>query len=367
VVAHASCRIPVTCHETFTLGLSVWIVKLRLATSLATRACASWLHQELPATLEAIIGRALEKDRELRYQSAVELRADLEHLKAGGVRNLTAEKADAGLAPASRFGSLTRGAALAVLAILAGGLVALGFHYRSERAKRLTEKDTIVLTDIANSTGDPVFDGTLKQALSVALSQSPFLNILPDSKVRATLRLMRQPENVAISNDLAGELCQRSGSKAYVSGAIAALGSEYVIGLKAENCQIGATLAEEQVMVRSKAEVISALGKAASQLRQKLGESISTIRKFDVPLREATTDSLEALKECTIGGQLQNEIGAAAAIPYFKRPSRSIPCLRGHTALWPISILTPGRTLWPRPTPPKPLSSAIAVLRRRSI
>ena len=277
------------------------------------------VNQHLPAKLEAIIGRALEKDRARRYQSATELRADLEQLQADGAKNLTAEKADAGLAPASRFASLTRSAALAVLAVLAGGLVAFGFHYRSERAKRLTEKDTIVLTDIANSTDDPVFDGTLKQGLSVALSQSPFLNILPESKVRATLRLMRQPENVAISSDLAGELCQRSGSKAYVSGAIAALGSEYVIGLKAENCQIGETLAEEQVTVKSKAEVISALGKAASQLRQKLGESISTIRKFDVPLREATTNSLEALKEFTIGGQVQNEIGAAAAIPYYQK------------------------------------------------
>ena len=276
------------------------------------------LNQHLPVKLESIIGRALEKDRARRYQSATELRADLEQIQAGGVKNLIAEKPDR-LAPASRFASVTRGAALAVLAILAGGLVAFGFHYRSERAKRLTEKDTIVLTDIANSTDDPVFDGTLKQGLSIALSQSPFLNILPENKVRATLTLMRQPENVAISNELAGELCQRSGSKAYVSGAIAALGSEYVIGLKAENCQIGETLAEEQVTAKSKEEVISMLGKAASQLRQKLGESISTIRKFDVPLREATTNSLEALKEFTIGGQIENEVGAAAAIPYYQK------------------------------------------------
>ena len=277
------------------------------------------LNPELPAKLEFIIAQALEKDRNRRYQSASALRDDLQTLNESARKPESAGKTAAGSTPTSRVRRAARIAAVLFTAVCLIALAGFVFRYRSQRARRLTEKDTIVLADFANSTNDGVFDGALKQGLSVALGQSPFLNILPESKVRATLRLMIQPDNVPISNKLAGEVCQRSGSKAYVSGAIAALGSEYVIGLKAENCQMGETLAEEQVTAKSKEGVIPALGVAASHLREKLGESVSTVTQFDVPLREATTGSLEALKEFTVGGQVENEIGAASAIPHYQK------------------------------------------------
>ena len=176
-------------------------------------------------------------------------------------------------------------------------VIAGTFYFRSRQtAHRLTEKDTIVLADFANSTGDAVFDDTLKTALSVALNQSPFLNVLPENKVAATLKLMSRPASTKLTPDVARELCQRAGSKAYIAGSIASLGSQYVLGLKAVNCQSGDPLAEEQVTAASKEKVLDALGEAASKLRGELGESLATVQKFDVPLAEATTSSLEALK-----------------------------------------------------------------------
>jgi eukaryotic-like serine/threonine-protein kinase len=272
------------------------------------------LNSELPVELEVVIARALEKDRDRRYQSAVEIQADLRQVSPPEIIRVKTNPA-----ALSRERTRTRRVAAALVVLICAGLIAGAFYYRAQRAKRLTEKDTIVLADFSNSTNDPVFDGTLKQGLSIALSQSPFLKILPESKVRSTLRLMTKPADAALSGDSVSEVCQRSGSKAYVAGAIAALGTEYVIGLQAVNCQIGETLAEEQVTAKSKEEVISALGRAASGLRQKLGESISTIKKFDVPLREATTGSLDALKEYTLGGQVENQKGAVAAIPHYEK------------------------------------------------
>src|ERR1700731_701462 len=150
---------------------------------------------------------------------------------------------------------------------LGGVLFAGGVFYRSRQSKRLTDRDTIVLADFANSTGDPVFDDTLKTALSVALNQSPFLNVLPDNKVAATLKLMTRPADTKLTPDVARELCQRTGSKAYIAGSIASLGNEYVLGLKAMNCQSGDPLAEEQGTAASKGKVLDALGEAASKLR----------------------------------------------------------------------------------------------------
>jgi hypothetical protein len=161
------------------------------------------------------------------------------------------------------------------------------FYFRSHSTKpatALTEKDTIVLADFANSTGDAVFDDTLKTALSVALNQSPFLNVLPENKVAATLKLMSRPSNTKLTPEVARELCQRAGSKAYLAGTIASLGSEYVLGLKAVNCRSGDTLAEEQVTAASKEKVLDTLGEAASKLRGELGESLATVQKLDVPL-----------------------------------------------------------------------------------
>ena len=189
----------------------------------------------------------------------------------------------------------------------------------SSAAHRLTDKDTIVLADFSNSTGDAVFDDTLKTALSVGLNQSPFLNVLSDNKVAATLKLMTRPGDTKLTPEVARELCQRTGSKAYLAGSIASLGSQYVLGLKAVNCQSGDPLAEEQVTAASKEKVLDALGEAASKLRGELGESLATVQKFDVPLSEATTSSLEALKAYSLGGKASNEKGPAAALPYDQR------------------------------------------------
>jgi serine/threonine protein kinase len=301
---------------------------------------ARQLNPDLPAELEAVITRALEKDRNRRYQSAAEIRADLQQVRLATEMERPIE-ISSGQAISrvtrlaiSRALKTSRKMAVPLIALLVAGVIAAVFHYRAQQAKRLNDKDTIVIADFANSTNDSIFDGTLKQGLSVALSQSPFLNILPESKIRSTLKLMTKPANVALSREFANEVCQRAGSKAYIAGAIAALGTEYVVGLKAENCQVGETLAEEQVTARSKEEVIPALGNAASQLRQKLGESISSVKKFDVPLREATTGSLDALKEYTLGGQVENEKGAVAAIPHYQKAVALDPLFaRAYSAL----------------------------------
>jgi tetratricopeptide (TPR) repeat protein len=192
---------------------------------------------------------------------------------------------------------------------------------RGSRTKRLTEKDTIVLADFANSTGDPVFDDTLKAALCISLRQSPFLNVLSDSEVAKTLQLMTHAASTKprLTPEVARELCQRAGSKAYLAGSIGNLGSEYVLGLKAVNCESGDTLAEEQVTAASKEKVLDALGGTASRLRSKLGESLATVQKFDVPLEQATTPSLEALKALSLGRKASNEKGAAAGLPYDQR------------------------------------------------
>ncbi len=282
-----------------------------------------WNRQLLPA-LDGIITKALEKDRSLRYQHASEMRADLQRLK---------RDTESGHVPAQISGAVVarqvseaerrkvRGIALLALAALViACLIAGGFYYRSHwQSKRLTEKDTIVLTDFANSTGDPIFDDTLKTALSVSLRQSPFLNLLADGDVAKTLQQMTRPIGTKLTPELARELCQRAGSKAYVAGSVTSLGSQYVLGLKAVNCQNGNTLAQEQTTAASREKVLDALGDAASRLRGELGESLATVQQFDIPLDEATTPSLEALKAFSLGERAVNEKGAAAALPYHQR------------------------------------------------
>jgi tetratricopeptide (TPR) repeat protein len=198
-------------------------------------------------------------------------------------------------------------------------LISGGLYYRSHRSNPLTDKDTIVLADFVNSTGDAIFDDTLKTALNISLRQSPFLNLLSNSDVAKTLQLMTRPADTRLSPDVARELCQRAGSKAYLAGAIGSLGSEYVLGLKAANCQSGDTLAQEQVTAASKEKVLDALGAAASKLRGELGESLATVQKFDVPLQQATTPSLDALKALSMGRKASNEKGDAAALTYHQR------------------------------------------------
>jgi Tfp pilus assembly protein PilF len=191
--------------------------------------------------------------------------------------------------------------------------------YFARKAQALTEKDTIVLGDFTNITGDAVFDDTLKTALDVSLRQSPFLNVLSDSEVTKTLQEMTRPAGAKLTPQVARELCQRAGSKAYLAGTISSLGSEYVLGLKAVNCQSADTLAEAQVTAASKEKVLDALGQAASKLRGELGESLATVQKLDVALAEATTPSLEALQAYTLGVKAAEEKSPAASLPYLQR------------------------------------------------
>jgi len=317
------------------------------------------LNPQVSAGLGAVIDKALEKDRNLRYQDASDMRADLQRLKrnsdsgrhAGAARSSATAAASLGAvaapssgavaapssvavansnggqpsaAPSSASGAaaqkkkrwpLLAAAAVVLLAALIGG----GLYYRSRKSRQLTEKDTIVVADFDNKTGDAVFDDTLKTGLTVALNQSPFLNVLADNRVAATLKLMTRPAGTKLTPDVARELCIRAGSKAYIGGSIASLGNEYVLGLKVMNCQSGETLAQEQVTANGKEKVLNALGDAAAKLRGELGESRATVQKFDVPLSEATTASLEALQAFSRGKEALAQKGPEAALPYYYR------------------------------------------------
>jgi serine/threonine protein kinase/tetratricopeptide (TPR) repeat protein len=284
------------------------------------------LNANIPERLQEIIHKALEKDRNLRYQSAAEMRADLQRLKRDtesgsvGTARVRSGTFASPPRPKPRGPSRTKLGGYAAAAILFVILLAGGLYYRSHRtSERLTEKDTIVLTDFANSTGDAVFDDALKTALNVSLRQSPFLNVLSDSEVAKTLQQMTRPAGTKLTPELARELCQRTRSKAYIAGAIGSLGSEYVLGLKAVNCQSGGTLAEQQVTAASREKVLDVLGEAASKLRGELGESLATVHRFDVPLAQATTASLEALKAYSLGRKAEGEKGFAAALPFDQR------------------------------------------------
>src|ERR1700735_3169500 len=278
------------------------------------------LNPELPMELEQIIAKALEKDRNLRYQSVTDVQGDLQRLKRNSESvNLSAASPNPVATVTVRAVQLAMIWKIAVPVLLVATLIGGGFYYRSRQTKPLTEKDTIVLADFANSTADAVFDDTLKTALSVSLRQSPFLNVLSDSEVMKTLQQMTRPAGAKLTPDVARELCQRAGSKAYLAGSIGSLGSEYVLGLKAVNCQNGDMLAQEQVTAASKEKVLDALGEAASRLRTELGESLATVQKFDVPLEQATTSSLEALKAYSVGLKAHDEKGHAAALVYLQR------------------------------------------------
>ena len=219
-------------------------------------------------------------------------------------------------------------------ALLLAGAALAAFWLLRPAAPKITSSDTIVLADFVNTTGDPAFDGALQTALRLSLQQSPFFKVLSDSAIAKTLQEMTRPAGTRLTSDVARELCQRAGSKAYLVGSIGTLGSQYVVGLKAVNCRNGDTLGEEQVSAASKEKVLDALGQTASRLRNELGESLASVQKFDVPLAVATTPSLEALKVYSLGIKAYSEKGPADSLPYFQRVVQIDPnCAVGYRAL----------------------------------
>jgi len=324
------------------------------------------LNPDLPAKLEDAINKAIEKDRNLHYQHAADIRADLQRLKrdtgsghsaaassgavataldtgphavvsagpASGSAKVPAAVSSsavsavsvatvsaAGVAPAKKSWKILVPAVLVVLAALIAG----AFYFRSRQASGLTEKDSVLLADFVNTTGDAVFDGTLKQALAVQLEQSPYLNILPELRIRQALKFMGRSGDERVTRDVAREICLREGVKAMILGSISGLGSHYVVTLEAVNAQSGDSLAREQVEADSKEQVLKSLDHAASSLRGKLGESIGSVQKFDTPLEAATTSSLEALKEFSLGEAEHSKFNDEAAIPHLKRATELDP------------------------------------------
>src|SRR5271154_4651084 len=235
----------------------------------------------LPPALQRVVHRCLEKNPEQRFQSASDLAFALDALSESGGSSPSAKVAYAATGTGKRWKIIVPAAV-----VMLGMSVGAYFYFHG--TLKLTDKDTIVLADFANSTGDPVFDDTLKTALTVSLQQSPFLSVLPDSTVAKTLQLMTRPANTKLTPEVTRELWQRAGSKAYIAGSIGSLGSEFVMGLKVINCQNGDTIDQEQTTAASKEKVLDALGDVATKLRGELGESLTTVQKFDVPLEEAT-------------------------------------------------------------------------------
>jgi len=273
------------------------------------------INPEVSPKLEAIIDKLLDKDRSLRYQSAADLEADLRRMK----RDSTPSPLSVAVAPtAAEAKKRRRVVRLSATAAVAGAAAIAGLYFLTP-APALTERDAILVADFVNTTGDPVFDGVLKQALAVQLEQSPYLNIVPDDRVRDTLRYMSRSPDERVTDAVAREICQRESIRAVLGGSIVMVGSHYVVSLNATNCATGESLAREQREAGSKETVLAELGRAASSLRARLGESLASIQKFDAPVERATTSSLEALRAFTEGRRLNAAAAFDKAVPFLQR------------------------------------------------
>jgi eukaryotic-like serine/threonine-protein kinase len=273
---------------------------------------AACLNPSVPEAVAHIIDKCLEKDRSLRYQHASDIRTDLQRVRRDTDSGRVAGRAERVVTTGTRWKMIVPAAA----SLLA--LSVFGYFY-FHRAPALTDRDTIVLADFENTTGDPVFDDTLRRGLSVELQQSPFLSLISDRQSQQTLLLMGQPKGARLTSDVAQQICERTASAIVLEGSIANLGSQYVLGLRARNCNTGNILDQEQIQAAKREDVLNSLSEIARRLRARLGESRATVEKHSTPLADATTPSLEALKAYSTGMKLDLSSGFAASIPFFKR------------------------------------------------
>ena len=269
------------------------------------------LNPNVPVKLEEIINKCLEKDRNLRYQHASEIRTDLQRLK----RDTQSGGMPAGATAISRTRLPWKAAIPVVVGVM---LITVGAYFYLHRRAKLTDKDTIVLSEFNNTTGDPVFDGTLRQGLSVELEQSPFLSLVTDEQIQQTLGLMGKNE-AKLTPTVAREICQRRGSTAVLNGSIAQVGTQYLLTVKAVNCMTGEVLASTSAQVIDKDHVLGVLGNASSEIRRRLGESLPSLQKYNTPLDQVTTSSLPALQAYSEATKALLEKGGTAPIPYLKR------------------------------------------------